>query len=347
MPGLGQWLAERTPSGEVLRFLDRKTVPEHRHTSWYLFGGLTLFFFLIQLISGILLTLYYHPAPETAHESVTEIVNSVSFGWFVRGVHVWSSHLLIFSALTHFASKYFFRAYRKPRELTWLSGVLLMLILFGFAFTGHLLPWDTSGYFATQIGTEIPGSLPFIGPSIVALLRGAGDYVDATTLTRMYSVHTVILPMISMAFIFFHLVLNQFSGSASPAKALVTGEIRFYPDFIVRDALAWLLGVMLLFTLSIYFPPVLGPKADILASPPPGIKPEWYFLPLFQVIRLMPGTIAGIASEIVVNVGVAVILAGLLALPWLDRANGRILRFVGIVFLLFNIAAIAMSYLTI
>ncbi len=347
MSRIYRWLAERVPSGELILFLRRKTVPEHRHTPWYLFGGLTLFFFLIQLISGTLLTIYYSPAPETAHESVTEIVQSVGYGWFVRGVHVWSSHLLIFCALVHLTSKYFFRAYRKPRELTWLSGVLLMLILFGFAFTGHLLPWDTTGYFATQIGTEIPGTLPFVGPILVKLIRGAGEYVDAETLTRMYSLHTVILPMISMIFIFFHLVLSQFSGSASPAEARVKGQIPFLPDFIIRDGLAWLLGLMILFTVSIFFPPVLGPKADIFASPPPGIKPEWYFLPLFQVIRVLPGTIAGIASEVLVNLTVAVLLGGIICLPWFDRGNGRILRFIGLVFLLFNITAIAISYMTI
>ena len=353
MSGFGKWLEERSPSGEIVKFLRRKRVPAHRHTSWYLFGGLTLFFFLIQVISGILLSLYYQPTPATAHESVAEIMSAVGFGWLVRGVHRWSSHLLIFSAMVHMTSKYFFRAYRKPRELTWISGVLLMLMLLGFAFTGHLLPWDTNGYFATQIGTEIPRSLPVIGTFLVELLRGSGEYVDATALTRLYSLHTVVLPLIAVGLILFHIVLNQFTGSAAPANVRVSGEIPFYPDFVFRDALAWLVGVMLLFSLVMFFPPLLGPKADMLASPPPGIRPEWYFLPLFQTIRVLPGTLAGINTEILINLVVAILFMGLICLPWIDRMAGRnggrvwaLLRFTGVVMLVYIGATILLAYLT-
>lgn len=320
----------------LLEFLRRKKVPDHRHTSWYLFGGLTLFFFGIQVISGILLTLNYQPTPETAHESVSRIVRDARFGWAVRAAHVWSSHLVILCAIVHLASKFYFRTYRGSRRFTWSSGVFLLLILLGFAFTGHLLPWDTTGYFATQIGTEIAVTVPFAGQFIAGILRGGSEFVDGSTLTRMYSLHTVILPFFALFFIGFHVIQNQLTGSASPEGVHVRGEIPFYPDFLYRDALAWLLGTMLLFTLVLYFPPNLGPKADIFASPPPGIRPEWYFLPLFQAIRVLPGTILGIDTELILNSAVGIVVAGMVALPWLDRGNGRIPRFIGVVLLAFG-----------
>lgn len=367
MGAIIRWISDRTPLGAGIEFLRRKQVPVHRHAGWYLAGGLTLLFFLVQIVSGVLLTLYYQPVPERAHESVASIMTEVRFGWVVRAVHKWSSHLVILFAVVHLLSKFFFRAYRPPRELTWVSGVLLLLILLGFAFTGHLLPWDTTGYFATQIGTEIPRSLPMIGPLVVGMLRGAGEYVDGATLTRMYSLHTVILPLLALGLIGFHILMNQYTGSASPAGVRATRTIPFLPDFVHRDALAWIGGVLLLFTLVLWFPPVLGPKADILASPPPGIHPEWYFLPLFQAINLLPGTIGGLNTEIFVNAGVGIFLALLILLPWIDRSPGSrddrsggtvaseevggpglrpYIRTLGIVAILYGLFSIILTYVT-
>ena len=352
MHGFWNWLSKRTPSREIATFLRAKRVPAHRYDRWYLFGGLTLLFFGIQVASGILLTLYYQPTPETAHESVGVIMSSVSYGWLIRGIHKWASHLLIFSAIVHMASKYFFRAYRAPRELTWTSGVLLILILLGFAFTGHLLPWDTTGYFATQIGTEIPRSTPLIGTFLTELLRGSGEYVDSTALTRMYSLHTVILPLISFLLIGFHIILNQFTGSASPAGIKTAHSNPFYPDFVLRDAFTWICGVGLLFTLVLLIPTDLGPKADILASTPPGIHPEWYFLPLFQTIRFLPGTVAGFPTELIINLFVGILVAGLFFIPWFDRATGgntrvgwMFLQVMGVFIILYGCVTILWTYI--
>jgi quinol-cytochrome oxidoreductase complex cytochrome b subunit len=331
----------------LLRHFRDKTVPDHRYTRWYIFGGLTLFFFGVQAVSGLLLTLYYQPSPESAYESVSRIMGEASFGWFVRAVHVWSSHLLIISALVHVTAKFYFRSYRHPRSATWISGVALILILFGFAFTGHLLPWDVTGYYATQIGTDIAAAVPVIGALLAGFLRGGSEYVDGMTLTRVYSIHTVVLPFLACLIVVFHLLQNLLRESASPDGVSIRGQIPLYPDFLYRNAFAWLLGAMLLFTVSIFFPAFSGPKVDILAAPPPGIRPEWYFLPLFQALRLLPGTIGGLDTEVAVNLAVIVLVAALFAMPWLDRGNGRLLRLVGAVFIVYNFAAIILAYITI
>src|SRR5437762_9966149 len=140
-----------------------KTVPIHRHTIWYYFGGMTLFLFSVQVGTGILLLLYYRPSAETAFESVQFIVTEVQFGWLIRSVHSWSANLMIATLFIHMFSVYFMSAYRKPRELTWLSGVLLLLLAVGFGFSGYLLPWNKLAFFATKLGTEIAGVIPLVG----------------------------------------------------------------------------------------------------------------------------------------------------------------------------------------
>lgn len=328
----------------IIAHLRGKNVPEHRHTGWYLFGGLTLFLFGVQVLSGVLLSLHYQPSPESANESVTRITGEVPLGWFVRSLHVWSSHLVIFCALVHLAVKFFFRAYRHPRGMTWVSGVLLILILLAFAFTGHLLPWEITGYFATQIGVEISSAVPVIGPLIAGFLRGGGGDFDEMTLTRIYSLHTVFLPFIAFLLAGLHILQSLSRDPASPDGAVIRGQTPFHPDFLYRNALAWLCCSMLLFTLVMYWPSIPGPKSDILATAPPGIRPEWYFLPLYQTLRLFPGSIAGVETTVVVTLGVLAGIAALLALPWIDRGKGRVLRVAGVVFLVYVTGTILMSY---
>ena len=210
-----EWLMERLPLAAAAGFLSSKEVPRHKHTIWYYFGGLTLFFFCVQIVTGILLAAYYQPAPEHAYESIQTIVNTVPHGWLIRSLHAWSAHLMVGMLFVHMFSVFLLKAYRKPRELMWLSGVALLLLVLGFGFTGYLLPWDTKAYFATLIGTEVPKSLPFLGAWGVSLIKGAG-YVGEETLTRMYSLHVTVLPLISLLVVTFHLLVNQYSGVSIP-----------------------------------------------------------------------------------------------------------------------------------
>ena len=139
-------------------------MPVHRHTIWYYFGGMTLFLFVVQVCTGILLLLYYRPSAEAAFESVQFIMTEVQFGWLIRSIHSWSANLMIATLLIHMFSVYFTQAYRKPRELTWVSGMLLFGLALVFGFSGYLLPWNTLAYFATKVGTDVAGQRPAGGP---------------------------------------------------------------------------------------------------------------------------------------------------------------------------------------
>ncbi len=320
------WFFERLPLAQIAAFLSSKEVPRHKHSFWYYFGGMTLFFFCVQIVTGILLSLYYQPTPEHAYESIRTIVNDAPHGWLIRSLHAWSAHLMVGMLFVHMFSVFLMKAYRKPRELMWLSGVALLLLVLGFGFTGYLLPWDTKAYFATLIGTEVPKSVPFLGGWSVSLVKGA-EYVGEETLTRMYSLHVIVLPLIGCVVVAFHLLLNQFSGVSVPAGTAVSQKpIPFFPDFAYRDIIAWLAGFAVLIALATLIPRELGDKADPMASAPPGMKPEWYFLPLYQTLRMVPATVFSIEGELIVNAAVGILVALWALIPFMDRRSARGLK---------------------
>ncbi len=348
-PRIFKWLDERLPLQDVVAYFSKKSVPRHKHSFWYYFGGLTLVFFLVQVISGILLTMYYKPSPEQAYESVQGIVNEVSYGWLVRSIHSWSANLMIGTLFIHMFSAFLMRAYRKPRELMWISGVLLLFLALGFGFTGYLLPWDTMAYFATLIGTEVPKTLPIVGTWGVGILKGSEE-IGSETLTRMYSIHVIILPIFTLVLVSFHILLNQVLGSSVPIGTQVKNPpIRFFPNFLYRDIISWLIGLLALITLATLLPWGLGEKADPLASAPLGIKPEWYFLPLYQTLRLVPSTIFSINGELLVNILVGSASIIWVAIPFLDRKASQDLRsrfftVLGVVLILYLILTIGLAY---
>ena len=351
MAGIRNWFNERVPLGWVRDALAGKTVPRHRHTFWYLFGGLTLFFLIVQVFTGILLTLYYQPTPEHAYESVVQIVNTVPQGWLVRSIHAWSANLLIGTLFVHMFSAYLLKAYRSPRELVWVTGAGLLLIILGFGFTGYLLPWDTKAYFATLIGTEVPGSIPVIGAWGVSLLKGSSEIGEAT-LTRMYSLHIVVLPLSALILGSLHLFLNQYSGSSTPIGAKTAAPpIRFFPDFLYRDLLAWLAGLLAIILLATMLPWGIGEKADPMASAPLGIRPEWFFLPLYQTLRMVPARFLGLDGEMLVNGIVGIMGAFWIAIPFLDRRASRnerspVFTVIGICLIGFLLLTISLAYMT-
>ena len=336
---------------QILASLSRKVVPEHKHSFWYYLGGITLFIFILQALSGILLLVYYSPTPNTAYESVRFLTNSVSFGWFVRSLHHWSANLLVFFLLVHLASTFFMRAYRKPREFTWISGVILLFIILGFCFTGSLLPWDTTAYFATQIGTEIPRSVPIIGDLISRFLKGS-DFIGDESLKRFFALHVSILPLASLILGLIHLMLNHLHGTSVPLGVNSYKEIPFYPKFFRKDLIAWTFSLVLLLWICLLWPVQSGTKADPFASAPIGIKPEWYFLPFYETLRIVPATIFSVNSDLLVNLIVGLFGIVLLAVPYLDRksSEGMITRlpvYVGSVILCYFIVSILLAYLSI
>ena len=205
------WLEDRFDLSAVKHFVQEKAVPVHTHKFWYYLGGMSLFLFAVQVASGILLLLYYRPSADEAYESVQFIVAHVEFGWLIRNVHSWSANLLILVVFAHLFSVYLLKAYRKPRELTWVTGALLLFLMLTFGFSGYLLPWNELSFFATKVGTGIAGAVPFAGDFLVRLLRG-GDEVTGATLSRFYGLHVAILPALTTLVMAAHLLFVQQQG---------------------------------------------------------------------------------------------------------------------------------------
>jgi cytochrome b6 len=299
------WIDERFGIDELLAPLRHKTVPMHKLSYWYFLGGITLFLFMIQVCTGILLLLYYRPGAGEAFESVQYIMTRVQFGWLIRSIHSWAANLMVFTAIAHMFSVLFLRAYRKPRELTWVSGMVLLFLVMGFGFSGYLLPWNALAFFATKVGTDIAGQVPFVGKQVMIFLRG-GEEVTGATLTRFFGFHVAVLPGITTLLLLLHLAMVQKLGisvppgveeqwKANPAQAR---EMRFFPNFALRELMAWYVALGALGVLAALFPWGLGVKADPFAPAPAGIKPEWYFLFMFQTLKLIPAKIGPVDGEV-------------------------------------------------
>lgn len=325
--GLRERLLDALGWENVRHFAAKKDVPVHSSMAFYYLGGMALFLFFVQVATGILLLLYYRPSAAEAYESVQYIMAEVPFGWLIRSIHSWGANIFVGVVILHFLSAFFEKAYRTPRELTWLSGTALLFLAFGFGFSGYLLPWNTLSYFATKVGTDVPAQIPGIGPLLSRILRGGAD-VTGATLSRFYGIHVAILPATATILLGIHLYLVQLHGMSVPPHAERKGTARrmkFFPDFLLRDMVGWLTAVALLAILCVFFPWELGRKADPFAPAPAGIRPEWYFLSMFQALKYLPATIAGIPGELFGIVGFGVIGLAVLLVPFLDRkaSEGR------------------------
>jgi quinol-cytochrome oxidoreductase complex cytochrome b subunit len=325
---LRAFFEERAGIGVLAELARHKRVPQHSHSFWYYLGGMTLFLFGVQVGTGILLLLYYRPSASEAFESVQFIMTRVPFGWLVRSIHSWSANLLVLVAFVHMFSVLFLRAYRRPRELTWLSGALLLFLMLGFGFSGYLLPWNTLAFFATQVGSQVAGAMPVIGHFLLRLLRG-GDQVTGGTLTRFYGFHVAVLPALATVLVGVHLALVQKHGMSVPpsveARARQSGKpvgsAPFVPNFLLRDCIGWVAALGILAALAALFPWELGTKADPFAPAPAGIRPEWYFAWMFQTLKLLPAHILGIEGELLGILGFGAGGLLLLLVPFLDRTS--------------------------
>jgi len=318
------WLDQRVGLAEIQKLARKKEIPVHRHTVWYYLGGMTLFLFAVQVGTGILLLFYYRPSAEEAYESVQFLMAEVEFGWLIRSVHAWAANLMVFTLFVHLFSVLLLKAYRPPRELTWVSGVVLMGLAMGFGFTGYLLPWNELAYFATKVGTEITGAVPVMGRFLLRLLRG-GDEVTGATLTRFYGIHVAVLPALTTLVVGLHLFLVQRHGMSTPLGVARAPRrvMPFVPNFLLRDIVGWLVALAILAVLAAFMPAELGKKADPFAAAPIGIKPEWYFMFMFQTLKYLPAHIAGIEGEILGIVGFGLGGLFLLLMPFLDRRAAR------------------------
>lgn len=319
-----RWLDARYPTAtiaDVLAHQAHKPLPDHV-SWWHTFGSLALFLLVNQFVTGVLLMVYFRPTAADAFESVRFISVRAQFGWLIRGLHARGADLMIVVLTLHAFRTFWMGAYKRPREATWVVGVLILAVMLAFGFTGSLLPWNQLAYWATTVGTEVAGALPLMGESFKMLLRG-GEGVSEETLGRFYLAHVVILPWVIVPLVGLHLVLVRWQGitprePVGQERPLEPGRaIPFWPHHALRELTVFPLFLLALLAIVVWFPAEVGEKADPLRTPP-GIKPEWYFLPAYQVLKYVPK----LAGVLVVQLPILCLLLW----PFLDRTPARAAR---------------------
>jgi ubiquinol-cytochrome c reductase cytochrome b subunit len=306
----------------VVRDLFDERMP--RGVGWtHVFGSTLLALIALQVVTGVLLSLNYAASTSTAWESVRYIQERVVFGALIRGIHHWAASASIIVAALHLGRVFLFAAYRSPRRWTWVSGVLLLFVLLGFGLTGYLLPWDLKAYFGTKVATEIPGSLPVIGPYLLQVVRGSAD-VGPFTLTRFYSAHVIILPASLALLLMVHLFLVRKHGITAPWTR--TGEPgqpehSFFPLQAMKDSVAIFAALGVVIVMAIWIGAPLEDKADPTNSSYVP-RPDWYFLGLQHLLRIFQGKLQILATAVIPGAAATLLLAW----PWLDRNKERRLR---------------------
>jgi cytochrome b6 len=295
-----EFLNDRIGLDEIRAIAAHKQVPVHKHSFWYYWGGITLISFVVQIVTGILLLVYYRPGKD-AYESVRDITFHENFGWLIRSAHSWSASIFLFAALTHMFSVFFMKAYRAPREIGWWSGLILLGIGMVFGFSGYLLPYDDLSFFATKVGLTMVQNTPVIGTWLANLARGGLDVSDITV-QRFFALHAVVLPLVFLPILGLHLYMVQRHGNAVPPSeeskpAEARMSIPFFPNFLVKDLAMWLITLNVIAILASLFPWQLGEMANPLMPAPPGIHPEWYFMGMFQMLKAIGKIVPGTAGE--------------------------------------------------
>jgi len=343
---LYEWIEERMELSAAIDFARKHlTKPVPKHVNWlFSFGTITFAFFITQAISGLLLMIYYEASASTAYDSIKFIMEKVPFGWLMRQSHVYGANFMIAFLLLHVVRVYFYGGYKKPREVTWLFGFALLGVTMMFGFTGYLLPWDQVSYWATVVGTEIAGAVPIVGEHTLLILRG-GEIVSESTLTRFFTVHVIVLPWVFMLLVGVHLFLIRYLGISTldstdtpePSSEELTrrGGKPFFPQHVLKESIMVLLIIATMILMVVYYPVPLEDKADPFNTPL-GVKPEWYFLPLYQVLKFFP--------ELIGLLGTGIVILALLLLPFWDRSPERhpgkrpVAIVAGILFIGFTIA---------
>ena len=314
--GLFDWLDTRTGFRAARGHLLDEPLPPGVGW-WFITGSILLFLLGVQVVTGVVLTMYYVPSPEHAYDSVRFISDRLPLGGIVRGLHFFGASFIVIAAVVHMLRVVLFGSYKKPREVTWMTGVVLLLIIMGFALTGYLLPWDQKAYWATTVTINIARSTPFLGDQTAGLMRG-GMELGALTLLRWYAAHVFLLPAALIAFVIAHLYLMRRHGISGPIQAAAGEPKPFYPYQAFKDTVAAAAVFALLLTFAMAFRVPLDPIADPSdASYVP--RPEWYFLSLFQLLKYFPGPLEPVATIVIPGL----VVGGLLLLPFLDRRPDR------------------------
>lgn len=308
------WFVTSAPiPSEFLEEVSSEPVPHHLKRWWFCLGGTPAYLFMIQVATGILLTFYYVPDPAHAYESVQSITYTVSFGWIIRSLHKWSSHLMIIAVIFHVLRVFFTSAYRKPRELNWMIGCCILACTLGFGFTGYSLIFEQLSYWGATVAANLTQNVPVIGDFLARFMRG-GDAVEDNTLTRFFIFHTMLLPLCMTFFLILHITLIRLLGVTElkfkEDVDLPERHFPFIPNHLLMEIIIAVFLALLLTVLVVFFPATLGAPADPFLTPE-HIKPEWYFYFTFRWLKLTSLQVG------VLGTGAAFML--LLFWPFVDR----------------------------
>ncbi len=342
MQKLLNWVDERFPlTASYKAHLSEYFAPKN-FNFWYFFGSLALMVLVVQIVSGIFLTMHYKPDAALAFASVEYIMRDVDYGWMIRYIHSTGASMFFVVVYLHMFRGVIYGSYRQPRELIWTFGVIIYLVLMGEAFMGYLLPWGQMSYWGAQVIINLFAAVPFIGNDLSEWIRG--DYVigDAT-LNRFFAFHVIALPLVLLGLVAAHLVALHEVGSNNPDGVEIKklkGEdghpldgIPFHPYYTVKDILGVVVFLMV-FTVIVFFAPEMGGyfleannfiPADSLKTPE-HIAPVWYFTPYYAILRAIP-PIFGSQFPGVAAMGIAVLI--FFALPWLDKSPVKSIRYRG------------------
>lgn len=318
---VASWWRERVPvSGAQIRELTNEPVPNHLKEWWFCLGGTPAYLFVVQIVTGILLAFYYQPAPGTAYESVRYITEQASYGWFIRSMHKWAATMMIAAVVLHQMRVYFTGAYRRPRELNWMIGMALLVLVLLIGFTGYSLVYEQLSYWGATVGANIADSVPLVGGLMKRMLL-AGETYNEHTLPRFFVLHAAVLPAALILLIILHIAFIRMHGVTEykfPGQPEdKPGTFNFYPDHLYMELIIGLALMIVLTTLTVTLPAEMGPKADPLTTPEI-IKPEWFFYIAFRWLKLF-------------SVGASVLTMSLIVLvmfmwPFIDERLRRVTR---------------------
>jgi ubiquinol-cytochrome c reductase cytochrome b subunit len=336
--GLKAWLYKRLPVEEFIETQATGYYAPKNFNIWYFFGFIAMVVLVMQLLTGIFLTMFYKPGEATAFDSVEFIMREVDYGWLIRYLHSTGASAFFFVVYLHMYRALMYGSYRAPRELLWLFGMLVYLALMAEAFMGYVLPWGNMSYWAANVIVNIFGTIPVIGPTLVEWIRGDYGIADAT-LNRFFALHVVAVPLALLLLVVLHLVALRRTGSNNPDGIEIKANlgpdghpvdgIPFHPYYSVKDSFG-ISVFMVIFAVVVFFAPTLGgyflehanfEPTNIFSTPDP-ITPSWYFTPYYAILRAVPDQ----------RMGALLMAASLLCfvlLPWLDRSPVKSIRYKG------------------
>ena len=359
------WFDERYP---VTKFWEEhlsKYYAPKNFNFWYFFGSLAMLVLVIQVVTGIFLTMHYKPDTELAFESVEHIMRDVSWGWLMRYLHSTGASMFFVVIYLHMFRGLLYGSYRKPRELLWIIGMIIYLALMAESFFGYLLPWGNMSFWGAQVIISLFGAIPFIGEGLAEWIRGDFVVSDAT-LTRFFAFHVILVPLLIIGLVFVHMVALHKTGSNNPdgieikknkdENGIPKDGIPFHPYYTVKDIFGCGVFLFILFGITFLAPELSGwfleranfEPANALQTPP-DIIPLWYLTPYYSILRAVTYPLFGIDAKLwgVFSMGFAIFL--LFLLPWLDRSPVKSIRYRGWMFksalAVFTVSFVLLGYL--